>query len=472
MKYYIFYFIILLFGVAACTGDSDLERLTDETYSEIHSDTLDATLNPLGVDQIIVDKYFVASAREKEFIKRAKAENIFSYKAIALPESDNPNKEDLSDEVQGVIFSCDKSNYFFGYPVATKVNGKTLIAAERRESEKFTNDFSDNFMLTLDEENHWQQTDFIKYAPYGDEFAGSAPVIGVTPSGRVFIKAKGMLISDGDFSSWTHSTSVFDNIDTSIAYKEAGPEMTYSSKFGLFFGTGQAKDKAETTPAAIFRVDENSGDVSRVMYDYLGTFELSDRVKDVRYLEKPVFYSIESDDLPEYKGSIVGFGLYKDRVLQLIYRYEEGDTWDDVEFDVYPTNIKGSMSRHSPVGIDFNPVTQRFEMIHSAPYTLDLWSITAADMLSGKIDQYSKEIIWTEEALIMDRFVSLRGQGMHPVGTVMDIENNVQHIYFHAGDEYPARAGIFELTRTLNTGELSTWVDETRSELATMYFSD
>ncbi|MCL3779357.1 hypothetical protein EMN47_03045 [Prolixibacteraceae bacterium JC049] len=472
MKYYVFYFAILLFGVVACTSDSDLERLTDETYSKIDSDTLDVTINALGLDQIVVDKYFVVSAREKEFIKRAKKENIFSYKALALPESDNPNKRDLSDEVQDVIFSCDKKNYFFGYPIATKINGKLLVAAERRESEKFINDFSDNFMLTLDEDNNWQQTDFIKYAPYGDQFAGSAPVIGVTPTGKVFVKGKGMLMSDGDFSSWTHSTSAFNNIPDADMYKEAGPKMTYSSKFGLFFGTGQAKDKAETAPAAIFSVDENTGDVTRVKHDYIGKYEQSDRVKDLRYLVKPVFYSIESDELSEYKGSIVGFGLYRDRVMQLVYRYEEGDTWDDVEFDVYPTNILGSMSRHSPVGIDYNPVTHRFEIIHSSPYLLDLWSISASDMLNAEVDQYTKEVKWTKEAILMDRLVTLRGQGMHPAGTVMDLENNVQHIYFHAGDEYPARSGIFELTRTLNTDELASWVDATRAELATMHFSD
>jgi hypothetical protein len=107
--------------------------------------------------------------------------------------------------------------------------------------------------------------------------------------------------------------------------------------------------------------------------------------------------------------------------------------------------------------------------MHAAPYTLDLWSISTDDLLSNKVDRL-KVANWTLEATLLNRQGSVREQGLYPVSSIIDVTKNTQTVYFQAGEEYPARSGIFVLTRTLETPKLSQFMAAYRAYLAaTLY---
>jgi len=111
----------------------------------------------------------------------------------------------------------------------------------------------------------------------------------------------------------------------------------------------------------------------------------------------------------------------------------------------------------------FNPITGRVEAVvvnrtgraneHTDDLTrqsLSLWSIAPDDLLAGDGD-------WRYEGTLLERHMIDAPQfvdGMHPAGSIVDVENGVQHLFIYAG-YYTGPAGIFKVTRSLRTGELA-----------------
>lgn len=114
--------------------------------------------------------------------------------------------------------------------------------------------------------------------------------------------------------------------------------------------------------------------------------------------------------------------------------------------------------------LSYNPVTQKLEAVCTnrqggAPgrkhihgeQTLNLWSIDPKELLSGNAE-------WQFEGTLLRRRVS---DGQHPAGAVIDEKRGVQHIFIYLGkvsEEYEGRAGIFHITRTLDTPKLREWL--------------
>lgn len=102
--------------------------------------------------------------------------------------------------------------------------------------------------------------------------------------------------------------------------------------------------------------------------------------------------------------------------------------------------------------ICFNPVTKRYEVVQSKreDMSIHLWSIAPADWATAK---------WRHEARLFKRtagFYEL-ADGFHTGGAVLDKRHGVQHIFFYSG--HPGGpAGIFRLTRTLDTPLLSSFL--------------
>lgn len=463
MKNKTIYFILLFVIVLSCKKESEIDPGT-EGLNKLPKGTDSIQYDTTGIHPFLGEKYLVISRKEQRMLYYAKESNIYSIKAIALPESDNSSKELFPKEIQQVMFDCRSSNFFFGYPSVINLNGNPLVVAERRASEKFVNSFSDDFFLTQDADSTWIQTDFFKYAPYGNQFINSKPMIGKTEDGIIVVKGKGLLISNGDIQNWSHYPHAFDSL-LSKPYEECSPAFTYSSKFGMFFGTAQYIDKVVTHYGAIISIDITNGVAKEVISKWVPKVQKFDGTyKDMMLLSTPTFYSVEHPDLSANNGDVIAFGTVNDVVYQFVYNYKAGDTFDSIKFKVALTNIKGSVVRQSPPTIDYNPVTQRFEMAHSSPYYLHIYSIAPGDLLSNKVNIYGTAE-WTNEALLLDRDLSVRGQGMHPVGSIIDTQNGIQKIYIQAGAEYPGRSGIFEITRILNTNELSQFVSARRKIL-------
>jgi hypothetical protein len=104
------------------------------------------------------------------------------------------------------------------------------------------------------------------------------------------------------------------------------------------------------------------------------------------------------------------------------------------------------------VDLSFNPVTKRLELVRSERYRMQLWlwSIDPEDWGTGK---------WRRECRLLARSGTFYrdADGFHPAGAVIDAKRGVQHIFFYSGHPN-GPAGVFRMTRTLETGKLATFL--------------
>ena len=131
---------------------------------------------------------------------------------------------------------------------------------------------------------------------------------------------------------------------------------------------------------------------------------------------------------------------------------------------------------HDTAGLSFNPLTGRIELIDSHRHgggpddsgpakdaqksSLNLWSIDPEDLLAGSAE-------WRFECtlLLRDRAVHHGDEfadGLHPGAPVIDVERQQQHIFVYAG-KTDKIAGLFRITRTLDTPKLSAWLNSHRT---------
>jgi hypothetical protein len=116
--------------------------------------------------------------------------------------------------------------------------------------------------------------------------------------------------------------------------------------------------------------------------------------------------------------------------------------------DVANTNMKTRRSVDTSA-ICFNPVTKRYEVVQSKreDMSINLFSIAPKDWKTAK---------WRFEGQLFKRTGSFysTADGFHTGGAVVDEKRGVQHIFFYSG--HPGGpAGVFRLTRTLDTPKLA-----------------
>ena len=105
----------------------------------------------------------------------------------------------------------------------------------------------------------------------------------------------------------------------------------------------------------------------------------------------------------------------------------------------------------------FNPVTKRFEVVQSdrSNMSVNLFSLTPREWDAAK---------WRFEGRLFQRSGSFysTADGFHTGGAIVDPEKNVQHIVFYSG--HPGGpAGVFRLTRTLDTPKLARFLAQPAS---------
>lgn len=104
------------------------------------------------------------------------------------------------------------------------------------------------------------------------------------------------------------------------------------------------------------------------------------------------------------------------------------------------------------VDFSFNPVTGRLEIVRSERHRMQLWiwSLAPGDWETGQ---------WRRECRLLasgGKFYS-DADGFHPAGAVIDEERGVQHIFFYSGNPN-GPAGVFRITRTLDTAKLANFL--------------
>jgi len=97
----------------------------------------------------------------------------------------------------------------------------------------------------------------------------------------------------------------------------------------------------------------------------------------------------------------------------------------------------------------FNPQTRRFEVVQSRreDMSIHLYSLAPEDWSTAA---------WRHEGRLFQRAGKFykTADGFHTGGAVLDPERGVQHIFFYCGDP-GGPAGVFRLTRTLDTPKLA-----------------
>jgi len=110
-----------------------------------------------------------------------------------------------------------------------------------------------------------------------------------------------------------------------------------------------------------------------------------------------------------------------------------------------------------------NPITGRIEAVATnrtgraadhvddiSRQSLSLWSIHPDDLFAGSSDWRYEGTLFERHMIDAPMFVD----GMHPAGSIVDLENEVQHIFIYVG-YYAGPSGIFKITRTLHTDQLA-----------------
>ena len=111
--------------------------------------------------------------------------------------------------------------------------------------------------------------------------------------------------------------------------------------------------------------------------------------------------------------------------------------------------------------ICYNPLTERFEVVASnrAKMSIELFSLAPAEWDTAK---------WRFEGRLFHRGGSFysTADGFHTGGAIVDAQKSLQHIFFYCG--HPGGpAGVFRITRTLDTPKLSAFLQAGGSGPAT-----
>lgn len=109
------------------------------------------------------------------------------------------------------------------------------------------------------------------------------------------------------------------------------------------------------------------------------------------------------------------------------------------------------------VDFSLNPVTGRFEIVRSERHRMQLWlwSMDPADWEKGQ---------WRRECRLLARAGTFYrdADGFHPAGAVIDRKRGVQHIFIYSGHPN-GPAGVFRVTRTLDTPRLVALLSDSRA---------
>ncbi len=493
MKKHIFGLLLIATAFGAC-NKSDIDRDFAYDHNEMTGDTLTVYKDTTGVEYFAANKYLIVNRKENRVYYYLKQAGLLEIVPVILPEGDNTVQQEFSAALKASFIPVINDNTWVGHPHGVMLeNGNILLAAERRVNERLANAYSDNIFVTRNNaKQNLSVENFARYAPYGNNLINTSyPMIAKNNEGVIVVKAKGMMVSEDDGASWTHYPNAFNAINNSgKTFITIGGALAALPTGEFVVATDHSRNLGDpemqpVTPSRIIQLDPETGAASIMVENWLPKYRRSEKI----WLELTSFSGITFYDpvalgytgAPE--GAIIGFGLEKNKVFTLLFlpgedgRVEnmpaltdyantyiddpETDLDDnnytfDYQSDIYlfSTNIIGTALRHSGVGLIYNPMTNRFELIHSTPYTLDLWSIDA-ESLFDPATAWNPETFykmpWVKETDLVIRDISLRGYGMYPLTSYVDTQNQKIHTFFDAGDEYPGRSGVFEMIRTLNT---------------------
>ena len=309
----------------------------------------------------------------------------------------------------------------------------------------------------------------------GDTIGGMMN-IGTNNNDEFILRYKGMAISDDGGQNWALSEGAFDNCNTTDS-EGMGPIIINHPVFGLMMFNGSDADEEGTPPwKAYIRRSTDDG----FTWDDISWDTSKDGDYDYTWPKEPAALTwgpghillISRDHSSEFPDDGRTWAM-----SQHLYKYESGDTFSasDIVFETQRSNIEGNLWdniwANDTADVSYNPVTGRIEVLHCARFgggpgydgnntevakeTLNIWSIDPDELLAGSN-------VWRFEGTMLVRndrhSPATKIDGLHPGSAVIDEDNDLQHIYVYAGGHCGEEVGVFQIDRTLNTGQLSAYL--------------
>ena len=418
-------------------------------------------LSPTSIDQSeLARKLMNMSDAQVRKLEEGKKKGLLELKPLVLP---------TEDYIVG-------KNTHFGWPVATSA-GETLVVIylrRRGHSPPKTDQHSSGCMMirSLDGGRTWSKPFDLRH--FAKKEDGSLPdyskgmCIATTRDDAIVLGHEfGTFRSEDQGATWQHFEYTFNRRiteDTSVrgAYIALNcPRLIDHPEYGLV----RLEGKKFSYPESPWR------GMGRKMY--VAYSKDGGRTWKEDSYPLPIVSPAEPAMLL-HKGALIIIGrLEDDKEKQKTtgyLQYWSKPGWFPVKGTF--TNIRptGSEGRDT-VDLSFNPVTERFEVVASdregggidgrrhVPQSLNLWSIDPDALLAGSAEWRFEGCLFERE----ERFAASAGDprrfgdGLHPAAAVIDTQQGVQHIFVYMGS-WMGPAGIFHLTRTLDTAKLAAFL--------------
>jgi lysophospholipase L1-like esterase len=193
-----------------------------------------------------------------------------------------------------------------------------------------------------------------------------------------------------------------------------------------------------------------------VFGNFFGTVEgpkKSDQLVVLSSLDNGATWQVEEHDtgFPQYEPAVLFHG---DRFLFVTRDQTKARSHKQMSWSPGGKPVVIATNLRNPNNVDtadfsFNPMTERFELVRSERYRMQLWlwSIAPKDWPTGK---------WRRECRLLARGGNFyrEADGFHPAGAIIDEKRGVQHIFIYSGHPN-GPSGVFRITRTLDTAKLA-----------------
>jgi hypothetical protein len=378
-------------------------------------------------------------------------------------------------------------NWSLHHPVAAG-DGENIVLTFARSpwhdpsapSDRTTDSFTSNHVMirSIDGGNTWSNQVDLRQSfsvPNPTRIAGLHALRYMGGRKYLYISGAGAMITNNFGTSWQHYPTAFGSaLPTGVGGANFGPSIVEHPDFGLVAAAHAWGTNGQILNETWFWTSTTGGqswELNRIP----ATSPLKNVEPTMVMLGDQLAVVARSHDASSFE------------LATSTYRYSQGVTApNSFQLDTQFTNIRTSDARdalagplaeqgYSPskaaafgvfsqdtVDLILNPITKRVEAIVTnrtgraaedtddlSRQSLSLWSIDPEALLAGSNQ-------WRYEATLLERHMldaPLFVDGMHPAGSVVDLENEVQHIFIYAG-YYKGPAGIFQITRTLHTDRL------------------
>ncbi len=279
--------------------------------------------------------------------------------------------------------------------------------------------------------------------------------IGTTHDGSVVLVCNhGVFRSDDKGRTWRHFAQAFrhDNHSPDAVFFSSGPHLIDLGRGRGLYAFGHHTTRGPADPEKR-RTARTSPTTPRDILQEMAMYRSDDGGQSWKNVTIPIPDGCKpaEPDVMFHEGEFVA--IVRNQTPANILAQMRWKPGDKTIEDVANTNMRTNRSVDTSA-ICFNPVTDRFEVVQSKreDMTINLFSIALEDWDTAQ---------WRFEGQLFQRGGSFysTADGFHTGGSVIDRERSVQHVFFYSG--HPGGpAGVFRLTRTLDTPRLAEFLKQ------------